>query len=68
MFSTPDNIFFFHFLLINEVTLIMVVTGNQLEMQHQQLINCNLIEMCPFEGVQSWESEWAIGGSAMLHC
>lgn len=40
----------------------MVVTGNQLEMQHKQLINRNLIEMGPFEEVQRWESKWAIGG------
>jgi len=33
----------------------MVVTGNWREKQHQQLGNCDLIEMGPFAGVQSWE-------------
>lgn len=33
----------------------MVFAGDQIEMQHQQLGNCNLIGKGPFAGVQSWE-------------
>ena len=43
----------------------MVVTGNQIEMHQQQLGNCNLIEMGPFAGVQSWE-RW-MGNSRLCY-
>lgn len=44
----------------------MTVAGNQIEMQHQQLGNCNLIEKGPFVGIQLGKVN--VQQQALLHC